>query len=319
MAKINWKGGVGNWTDAMHWHPEVIPTYPDIVTINKGKALITSGVSEIGGLTNSGTLDLETSSVATSSASLSVLGNVNNNGTLDIDKLSGDGGSSLKLLYGSGLGDNGTLNIGNTHLSATTAVQIGGPDAGGFTVGSTGTIDIVGSKAYQASLTCNDLATIDGNVIVGRNAVLTVANRAGGSGEVHIEAGGTFSAGGNPDFGGSTVSVVFGNNGSDTGRLIIQTFDGTVAGFETDGTHSDRIDCPSFGYSASNTWEFTEDANGEQGELLVLDNDGGAFGVTLLGQYLAANQTVTSADSTLFHLASDHTPDHGTLVTTSFR
>ena len=69
---------------------------------------------------------------------------------------------------------------------------------------------------------------------------------------------------------------------------------------------------------ASAKWSFTENLNGKQGALTVSDANGDTAKITLLGYYLAAGKTVTSANSSLFHMAADNiTNSAGTLITTS--
>jgi hypothetical protein len=115
-------------------------------------------------------------------------------------------------------------------------------------------------------------------------------------------------------------------NSPDTGVLMMglpgaasDSFSGTVAGMYFDGTHSDTIGLRDITFAGGTSWSFSENAGGTAGDLTVKDGYGHIADIALLGQYLAAGATATSATSSLFQLSSDHvTGSTGTLVTTSF-
>jgi hypothetical protein len=119
------------------------------------------------------------------------------------------------------------------------------------------------------------------------------------------------------------AAAIFENNNGDTGALVLDhsaagAFKGTIAGLYFDGTHSDKLVLQDIAF-ASEKWSFTENANGHQGVLTVSDGNGDTAKINLLGQYLAAGQTVNSGNSTLFHAAADNiTNSTGTLITTTF-
>jgi hypothetical protein len=87
----------------------------------------------------------------------------------------------------------------------------------------------------------------------------------------------------------------------------------------SDGTHSDTIGLRDITFAGGVNWSFSENAGGTGGDLTVKDGYGHIADIALLGQYLAAGTTASSASSNLFQLSADHvTGSTGTLVTTSF-
>jgi hypothetical protein len=129
-----------------------------------------------------------------------------------------------------------------------------------------------------------------------------------------------FSASKMTFLGSTSVAASFQNNSGDAGTLALAKsgqFTGTVAGFFSDGTHSDTLDLGGIGFASGVTWSFTEGAGGKQGILTVSDHSGDTAKITLIGGYLAGGKSATSATSTIFQLATDGaTPTAGTLVTT---
>ena len=120
-------------------------------------------------------------------------------------------------------------------------------------------------------------------------------------------------------------AVSFQNNGGiDTGVFVLDHaatpdaahgFHGTIAGFKYDLTHSDTLDLKDIKFGGSETWSFTENSTGKAGVLTVNDGLGDIATLNLQGHFLTANQSATSASSTLFALALDS--GTGTSVTTS--
>jgi hypothetical protein len=99
------------------------------------------------------------------------------------------------------------------------------------------------------------------------------------------------------------VAASFQNNAGDTGELVLikaASFTGTVAGFFYDGTHSDTLDLGGINFASGVSWSFTEASKGKQGGLTVSDHSGDTAKITLLGGYLAAGKSATSASSTIF-------------------
>jgi hypothetical protein len=94
-------------------------------------------------------------------------------------------------------------------------------------------------------------------------------------------------------------------------------FKGTVVGFLSDGTNSDTLDVQDINF-AGVSWSFKENKAGTQGVPTLTDASHTA-NITLIGQYLAASQSASSAGPTpsLFQTAQDATG--GTLVTTTFK
>ena len=124
------------------------------------------------------------------------------------------------------------------------------------------------------------------------------------------------------------AAVIFENNTTDTGVLMLDHaiaaggstgFRGTVAGMLNDGTNSDTLGLQDVNFTSGVSWSFKENANGNRGVLTVNDGSGDIANITLLGQYLAADASASSATSNLFHASADDvTHTTGTLVTTSF-
>jgi hypothetical protein len=118
----------------------------------------------------------------------------------------------------------------------------------------------------------------------------------------------------------SNENVTFESGSTGTLRLDNSgAFTGTVAGLNSNGTHSDTLDLQDINFASGVSWSFNENANGQQGVLTVADGNGHVANISLLGQYLAAGTSATSASSTLFQTATDNsTNTAGTLITTNF-
>jgi hypothetical protein len=124
------------------------------------------------------------------------------------------------------------------------------------------------------------------------------------------------------------ATVTFENNAGDTGVLMLDhatvgsggpNFKGSVAGLQSDGTHSDTLGMQDINFASGVSWSFTENANGNRGVLTVNDGDGDIARITLLGHYLPGGASANSATSNLFHAAPDDiTHTVGTLITTDF-
>jgi hypothetical protein len=178
-------------------------------------------------------------------------------------------------------------------------------------------------------------------MIAGPGATLAINGAVNNSGQI-IASAGSVVIGGNVSGGGlaqtysnssimlegssNKLAVTFENDAADNGVLMVglpgagsDAFTGTVAGLYSDSTHSDTLGLRDITFASGVGWSFTENAGGTGGALTVSDGAGHAANVALLGQYLAANGTASSATSNLFQLSADHiVGSSGTLVTTSF-
>jgi hypothetical protein len=117
------------------------------------------------------------------------------------------------------------------------------------------------------------------------------------------------------------IATSFQNNAGDTSTLILDkpaSFNGPIAGFFSDGSHSDTLDLKSIIFASGDNWSFTESANGKQGTLTISDHNGDTAKLTLQGKYLAGGKSATSTTSSIFHAAADGAgASAGTLLTTS--
>jgi hypothetical protein len=164
-----------------------------------------------------------------------------------------------------------------------------------------------------------DSAVNNSGIFAAHGGKVTLIGNLSGTGKSEIFSNSRMELAGSLD----KAAVIFENNAGDTGALVLDhsaagAFKGTIAGLYFDGTRSDKLVLQDIAF-ASAKWSFTENANGHQGVLTVSDGNGDTARLNLLGQYLAAGQTVNSGNSTLFHAAADNiTNSTGTLITTSF-
>jgi hypothetical protein len=194
---------------------------------------------------------------------------------------------------------------------------------------------ITGSLTNAGSLIAENGATLgivtngavqNSGLLDAENGTIDVYSNVAGNGNAWIFSGSQLDLYGTSN----KVAVTFVDGGSgDTGALLLghslgggggtNAFKGTVAGFVSDGTHSDSLILQDIGFAAGNSWSFNENAGGTGGTLSVNDTAGDTAKIALLGQYLAAGGSATSANSNLFRLSADHIDNTGgTLVTTSF-
>ena len=165
-------------------------------------------------------------------------------------------------------------------------------------------------------------AVANSGTIVAYNGTVVIGGDVTGSGQAQIYSNGDIMLEGSSN----QLNVSFENGPLDNGVLMIglpgaasNSFAGTVAGMYSDGTHSDTIGLRDITFATGVSWSFNENAGGTGGDLTVKDGSGHIADIGLLGQYLAAGGTATSATSSLFQLSADNvTGSTGTLVTTSF-
>jgi hypothetical protein len=230
----------------------------------------------------------------------------NANNTISGAGAIGNGDKTLKLVNQAGATIDAT---GTNPLTIDT----------GNTVTNTGLMEATG---VGSSLIVDDAVSNTGTILANGGNV-TITGNLSGAGKVQIASADEIELKG----GANTGAVNFLNGAGDTGALILDLaakhglaagFTGTVAGFEFDGTSSDTLDLQDIKF-ASASWSFKENAADTQGVLTVKDTAGDVANITLMGQYLAANASATSASgSTLFNLAADTlTNTTGTLVTTT--
>ena len=231
----------------------------------------------------------------------------NMNNTILGAGLLGDGDATMKLTNQTSatIDANGanplTIDTGNSLANAGTLVATG---AGGLFIDDT----LINTGMIEAN---------GGNV--------TVGDDLSGPGKSEIFSSSDIELKGSSN----KAAIIFENDTTDTGVLVLDhsivagglaAFTGTVAGLYHDGTNSDTLDLQDINFASGVTWSFKENANGQQGVLSVKDHLGDTANVTLLGQYLAASVTETSATSSLFQTSVDHiTNTIGTLIATNFR
>ena len=145
MAAISWKSPVsGSWSTPADWSTGTVPAAGDDVTIGVG---------------GSYTVSITALPVAVDSLTID-----DPSAVLAIDT-SGAGGSNVALT--GALGNSGTIEIGNTNLTAATTVAVDG-------LSNTGTIDLTGSATVQASLLVEPAAptTLTGKYFLSGDAEL---------------------------------------------------------------------------------------------------------------------------------------------------
>jgi hypothetical protein len=165
-------------------------------------------------------------------------------------------------------------------------------------------------------------AVANSGTIMAYGGTVVIGGNVTGSGQAQIYSNGDIMLEGSSN----QLNVSFENSPIDNGVLMVglpgaasDSFTGTVAGMYSDGTHSDTIGLRDITFAGGVNWSFSENAGGTGGDLTVKDGYGHIADIALLGQYLAAGTTASSASSNLFQLSADHvTGSTGTLVTTSF-
>ncbi|HVH74502.1 MAG TPA: hypothetical protein VM755_06265 [Stellaceae bacterium] len=209
MATVSWAGSVsGNWTlDPGDWSSGNVPQAGDDVDISVGGAYTvtitaqinainsltigdTSAILEIldpgatqsitGSLSNSGTVEL------VSSSTLSVGGSLDNTGTLAIDDNSSSTGSFLSVA--GDLTNSGQIRIGAVDTSNG---QIGGDSLSvSGTLANTGVIDIYDNSAVAMVVTVGSLAATGGQI----NLIGDRFGGGAGAAELIVNGGATVSA-----------------------------------------------------------------------------------------------------------------------------
>ncbi|HTT78335.1 MAG TPA: hypothetical protein VMF86_01520, partial [Stellaceae bacterium] len=142
MATITWIDDTGNWNTGADWSGGAVPGASDDATIsNSGNYTISITTAiDVNSITIADTG--ATLFIAASGDTATVAAGLSNSGTLDVDT-SGDGGSTLSI--GGTLSNTGVLQIGNGNLTAPTTVAAAD-------VSNTGRIDITGSDTEPATL-----------------------------------------------------------------------------------------------------------------------------------------------------------------------
>ena len=196
-----------------------------------------------------------------------------------------------------------------TNPDAALAIDTGAFTNAGLMMAEAGTTLEVNGPVNNSG----NIEAVDGSVTIGGNVT--------GTGQAHIYGDGNIMLEGSSN----TLAVTF-ENAPDTGVLMLglpgaasDSFSGTVAGLYSDGVHSDTLGLLDLNFASGVNWSFNENAGGTGGALTVNDGAGHIADIALLGQYLAAGGSATSATSNLFQVSADHvTGSTGTLVTTSF-
>jgi autotransporter passenger strand-loop-strand repeat protein len=158
---------------------------------------------------------------------------------------------------------NDVISSGGTEL-----VSAGGTAVGSIVKG----VEFVqnGGQAFGAD--------VEGHQIVQSGGVAT--NDLIGGGLVDVQAGGL-------------AFVTFTSNGGILELDASQVFSGTVAGFASPAGVNEAIDLGDIAFTSATTVNFTEAANKTSGTLSVT-NGSETTNLTLLGQYTAANFTLSS-------------------------
>ena len=220
------------------------------------------------------------SSVTTSSA-------LTNTGELQLDVYGGDGASSLKI--GGALNNQGTLDIGNTSLSATTTVTAS-------SLANTGTINVQGNTAGgstdQATLHITGAAppTVSSFLRLGGDALLEV----GSGGITSIASGGWFELDGSEaraSIGAGTTDTALTGLTTNNGTLLLRGNTGLGAGGVTLKTKA--------GFTNNGTTYIDSYGGGDGGSDLTIGgalNNQGTFDIG--NNQLSASTTVTASGLT---------------------
>jgi hypothetical protein len=225
------------------------------------------------------------------------------------------------VISGSGQVYDPILSLANDAQGKIEAVNADAPlilYTGTNAIANAGLLEATNGALLEVQSPVDDTGTVAAN---GGNVIMAADLSGTGKSEIfsgsHLELLGS----------ANKTAAVFENNSGDTGTLVLghsatkgrlDGFKGTVAGLYNDGTHSDALVLQDINL-ASSTWSFTENSVGKRGVLTVEDANGDTAKITLIGQYLAADTTVTSANSSLFQRSADDvTGTTGTLITTTY-
>ncbi len=223
-----------------------------VTTIDHGAALSLTGAlalvalsskltsnSALAGLTTvAGTFDLE------GGAKFSLTGGLTNTGSLDVDTTFGQGGSSLTI--GGTLNTSNTFDIGNSELTAATKATLGaltntgsigvnggnGTDTnkatltlsgassnGGFmAINTGGVLTLGGTLTVTDSLSLNG-GTVSGGTLAGAGTIETGFDQTGTLNHVTIAAGATFTAQFGSTLGDNAVTVAGAMTGGNSATL----------------------------------------------------------------------------------------------------
>jgi hypothetical protein len=240
-------------------------------------------------------------------------------GTVTLDAL-GSGGSAI-LASGATAGKPFTLTnaetiagagtIGNGDLTLKLANNAGAVIDANTTIALT--IDTGNAETNAGTMEATasggliiDDAITNSGIIAANGGNVTISGNLTGSGTKQLAE--IFSGNQMELKGAANTGAVSFKNGTpphDTGLLILDHsvgFTGTIAGFFTDGTSSNKIDASDINSAGTVTWTFTENSAGTAGSLSITDGTNTAK-LALFGHYLAANGFGSSGgpNATLFH------------------
>jgi hypothetical protein len=198
MTTRTWFGGTGDWDTASDWSGDQAPGNADTADINAGTVDISSADAGI----DVGSVSIAsgaTLAITDPGQTQTVAGGLSNSGTLEVD-VSGSGGSSLVvdgLLTNSGATTQGLL-IGNSGITSSTSVQVG-------SLSEMGSISLLGGSASAtATLSVGGTSTDSSKVIMNAfgdlvvTGALTLQGAAIMGGELTTSGGGTIgNSGGN--------------------------------------------------------------------------------------------------------------------------
>jgi hypothetical protein len=311
---VNWTGSAKDslWTSANNWSTKAVPGSADRACIASGITVkVTSGSSQVGSLSDLGTLaisggELEVTSAATSSSvasltmsggRLSGAGAVTVTGTLSwtAGNMSGSGSTVLAS------GATGTINPGNSNQVALEARSL--VNSGTLTWST-------GSIALRESAELNNAGTFNANAQYPTSPNWTSSGILGDSSNVWIHNTGTFQKASGT--GTSTVQAPFDNQGAVSGKSgQLGFYDGgkpevTAAGaWSATGTASVAFAGGSFllgsGVSLAGTIDFTG------GSVQAGDVQGTSTTVVLSGGSLELTSASTASNVSALTLASGGT------------
>jgi hypothetical protein len=231
-------------------------------------------------------------------------------------------------IQGAGIIGDGTGNLSlmNSGGNPTTS-----PSGGIFSTGANPLMINTGSavtnkglmEANSAGGLIIDDAVKNSGTLAAANGNLTVAGNVTGTGLSEIFSGERLELKGKSN----TTAAVFENLSGDAGAFVLDhsrgaAFQGTVADMFFDGSSSDELVLQDIAFGKNSSWSFTQGLTGPLGELSVSDGKHTA-NIALIGQYLAAGASASSAGSSLFsavrrqHHQHHRNPRHQSFIPTT--
>ncbi len=315
----------GSWYSANDWQPKGVPgagnqvlidvagQYAVTIPANRSPTVATLSIGNANAILNISAGSILSLIAPTQDYNA---GTINLIGKLSVNGATFDNAGKIDL-------------VGGTISGGVLQNALGGSIAGAGTIGNSGNpmiLDNQGTIEGIGSLTLNTggNAITNTGLLGAEGGTLTIDSAVTGIGIESIGGLGAIEFKGAVSNGQTTY---FDNPSNLPGALILdhtQSFAGTVADFVDTRISSDALVLEDIRFNGKSrnggvSWTFTENQQGTGGLLTVSDQAGDTAKIALLGQYLAAGLSATSASSNLFVVSADHIAhSSGTEITTNF-